>query len=242
MKSQYDKFHDLFVSDTAQDVTVQHIDDDGNLVDKTIGNLAKKKREVDDFINGGVPSFFRKSFSVDNTTIWEKLALLPSGGAIFLTLTEDVVWDRDITKDNVSIVINVNGHNLQLKEKFYDSDNTLLFGLKCSNSSVSISGNNLSGSTLTLLSKTFPGQTRTHSTFLCSSNTGFADNNTLALGYGLKVVDNGDFGLISTKAGSSLSASGVTLESENRTWKDLVYGLQIVNGVAKNFSTNISLD
>ena len=63
----------------------------------------------------------RMAFAANQQNIWDRLALLPSGGTMAMTLVEDIVWDRDIVKDNVHIIINANGNKLLLKEKNYQN-------------------------------------------------------------------------------------------------------------------------
>lgn len=199
-------------------------------------NAVSSEKKIDDFIAGS--NYF--SFNATQANIEAELNKAPNGAKITVNLTEDIDWDFNYTRDNISIYINLLGHSLNLKEDDYTGI-PFVYGINGTGCNVSISGNNRTDSKVVLPVRTLDTTETSHGAFLFSGNYGWTDSNSLTLGYGLTVVDNDNFFLMATKAGSSFSISSVSLESASRGWKNLIYGMQIVNGVAKNFSTNISL-
>ena len=193
-------------------------------------------------IQAPVPNLFNQAYEVTNADFLEKIEQMPNGGYLFLRLQEDVVWDRRIIKKNVNIHINLDGFKLTITEYIDANNQSNVQRLHSVGSTLSFDGNNKLSSKIILPQKSQNTAMRSdYASFLFG---GWMDssNNSLHISRGVTVVDNGDFYLISSKAGGSMSVVSASLNSTTgREWKDLIQGIQIVNGVAKNFSTNITL-
>ena len=110
----------LYFSGTPENVTVELIDDNGNLVTKTLPNVAQFRKRVWDDV-GGALGQFNRTFYVDNVngddtndgskanplkTIKKAVDSIPIGGAVYIHLLKDNnLIDNDINAINKSIFI-----------------------------------------------------------------------------------------------------------------------------------------
>jgi len=194
-------------------------------------------------IQAPIVGHMNQKFDVNNTDFMDKLLDAPNGGYLELTLTSDVRWDRNVVAKNRTVFINLNGHKLYIDENYNPITNTAeLHRFHAENSTITISGGGNTNSKMILPNKTQGNESTLGESAFVFGGATHGSSNTLHLAIGLTVVDNGDFSLISSLAGGTLSVISTSLDSpSNRHWRDLIHNIQITNGVAKNFSTNVVL-
>ena len=156
-KELFDKEYDLNVSTTPKMVTLKKVKfnpANGEYEDVQVKNMAMKKKEVDDFINGSFVSKMNQSYNVTNADFLEKIEQMPNGGHLTLVLQEDVVWNRSIIKKNVNIHINLNNFKLILTEYVNNNNNqSVIQRLDSVDSTLSFDGGNNLGSKIVLPQK-----------------------------------------------------------------------------------------
>jgi len=247
----------LYFSGTAEDVTVQMIDDNGNVVDTTLPNVAQFRKTVWDDVGGAIGQFNRTVYvdalngdDLNNgnsvtpfKTLSKALSVVPNGGLITIRLSSDVTWDNTVLKSNAMIRIELNGFTLSLLD-YTDSGtgNQFLYGLSGYGNILYFYGSSNSTSTVVIPANATANSVNSyHGCLVKTAGGGDAKNNALHFGYTVTVKDNGDYFLISAKEGvATFSQQGLTIDSTaSRVFSDFITGLILdANGVPRNLQSN----
>jgi len=246
----------LYFSGTPENVTVDMIDDNGNLTTSTLPNVAQFRKTVWDDVGGAIGQW-NKTFYLDEVngddlnsgselspfkTIKKAVNSVPTGGTAAIRFLSDMTFKEVVYTRNTYISFELRGHKLILTDRTVN-DKQLLNNFYCSNSIIEVRGDTTTDSSIVLPENTTDNGLDYYTKSWITSSGGWNSKaNELHLSYTPNIIDSGDYVLISAaNSNCKLSVQNYTIDSSaDRNIKDLVMGVVLDdNGVPRNLVSNI---
>jgi len=248
-------FLSAFTVGSAADVTITYLNADGSESVRTFPNVAKFTYSViRSIVSASTVKIYVSDTGDDSNdgteeypllTTTKAMSFVPNGGAIELVLLSNMSWVEDVYKNNIKVLVRLNGYALSLVPKVTEEWN-YLYAISGSNNTVYFNGGSIDGSQVIMPADATDGEIdglTGNSCFVKSGGIDAAGGNLVHVSYGVEIIDNDCYGLLQVlNSVGGFSGASFSFSSPSRELGDLIIGkVSDDNGWYKNIQSNLAI-